>query len=581
INELIYANRLSGESGTRNVLLGGLAGLAYKTKNAKYKLNIMHLQNGENEAAILRLDNNDDARGQSGYIANSDNLEYGQRGLTNILLNGKHFTEDGSWTIDWRLSPTISRIDEPDIRKTAFTEIGARETFAAGAGGLPSRLWRNLEEVNLVGRIDLTKEFEINEEAAKFKFGFSQVNKERDYEILQYSVQFFGAQPTWTGNANEVLQPANTFPSGTIYYASGNTFPNPNEYNSTVSNTAGYASLEFTPLTKVKTVVGLRAEKFLQKHTGRDQRGEFDLVDAEVLDALDFFPSANIIYGVSEKQNLRVSYSRTIARPSFKELSFAQILDPASNRLFNGGLFPFEGEWDGNLRETLINNFDIRWEFFGDRAQLFSVSGFYKSFADPIELVRIPEQVTITEVQPRNVGDGTVFGVEVEFRKALDFLAEENSPWSVSGNLTLANSSIDRTPSEIRSREDNARTGQDIADTRQMAGQAPYIINAGLSYNNPDKGFDAGLFYNVKGPTLLIVGGGIFPDVFTEPFNSLNFNLNKNIGEEQRTSLNFKVSNLLGDVREEVFTGFEAENQLYTRFSPGISFGLGVKYSIY
>src|SRR5690606_9807179 len=120
------------------------------------------------------------------------------------------------------------------------------------------------------------------------------------------------------------------------------------------------------------------------------------LNNQKVLDAFDLFPSANLIYTLTEQQNLRLSYSRTIARPSFKELSFAQILDPITNRSFNGGLFTYK-DWDGNLTETRINNLDIRWELFMRNNQLLSLSGFFKSFDDPIELVRIPEQPTTTE----------------------------------------------------------------------------------------------------------------------------------------------------------------------------------------
>ena len=54
---------------------------------------------------------------------------------------------------------------------------------------------------------------------------------------------------------------------------------------------------------------------------------------------------------------------------------------------------------------------------------MISVSGFYKMFDNPIELVRIPEAQTSAEFQPRNVGDGTLLGVEFELRKNLEFLS--------------------------------------------------------------------------------------------------------------------------------------------------------------
>ena len=98
-------------------------------------------------------------------------------------------------------------------------------------------------------------------------------------------------------------------------------------------------------------------------------------------------------------------------------MSFAQILDPISGRTFNGGLFPYP-DWDGNLRETLINNFDVRWEMYGGRAQMVSLSAFYKTFDDPIELVRIQAAPTAIEYQPRNVGDGSILFVVADGESA-------------------------------------------------------------------------------------------------------------------------------------------------------------------
>ena len=578
-SELLAANIQDGAKGANNVLLGGLAGLAYKSSNHKLKLMAMHLQNGESSAGQFNVNNNSDAVGQSGFLAFANNLEYSQRGLTNVLLNGKHyFGDEGNWTVDWRISPTVSKIEEPDIRKASFT-IDNAPIFAAGAGGNPQRIWRFLDETNIVGRLDITNDLQLLGRDAKVKFGFSQVSKERDYSILEYTLQFFGSQPQWDGiDPNQVLTNNNLYPNGTIYYSSGNSNPNSNEYNSTISNTAAYASLEFAPTERLKAVIGLRGEKFVQRHTGRDITQRFVLNDDEVINSFDLFPSSNFIYTLNEQQNLRVSYSRTIARPSFKELSFAQILDPISGRTFNGGLFPYP-DWDGNLHETLINNFDLRWERYGSRAQMISLSAFYKSFDDPIELVRIQAAPTAVEYQPRNVGDGSVIGLELEFRKRLDFLAKEsNSDFDISGNITVVHSSIEMTEQEFNARENFAKAGESINRNRDMAGQSPYIINAGVSYRNVATGFDMGLFYNVKGATLIVVGGGLFPDVYSDPFHSLNFNLNKDIGD--RLSMNIKVSNILSSQRRETFRGFEAVNQIYTQFDPGINFGLGIKYAI-
>lgn len=583
--ELVSASRQNGILGSNNVLLAGMAGLAYKTKNSKYKLTLMHLQNGESKTGQFSTETFDDAIGRSDFVGVSDNLDYQQRSLTNLLLHGKHVNNDTGWELDWKLAPTISLLDDPDIRSTAFSVRGDEFIINAGEGGNPSRIWRNLEEINVNGRVDFAKDLKISQREAKLKFGGSYLFKERDYEILQFNIQFFGAQPVLTGDPNQLLEDDNLYPNGSVILNSGNGDPNPNEYNSTIDNAAAYASLEFEPAENLKAVVGLRAENYIQRHTGRDQSLRFVLEDEEVLNSLDLFPSTNFIYSLTENQNLRVSYSRTIARPSFKENSFAQILDPLTNRIFNGARFPFgedpvtgEFDWDGNIRETRINNFDVRWELFGTRAQNLSLSAFYKTFADPIELVRIPQAQASNEFQPRNVGDGQVFGVELEFGKALDFIGESFSKFSVNGNVTLVHSQIEVTDLEFNSRVGFEKEGETIERIRQMAGQAPYIINAGLSYNEPEAGLTAGLFYNVKGPTLTVVGGSLFPDVFSEPFHSLNFSINKSFG---RFSISVQAENILNDQRQEFFRGFNAADQIFTQFSPDRSFGLGLSYSIY
>ncbi len=585
--QMRYATIQNGQLGERSFLWGALGGIAYKSEFFKLRLTAMHLQNGVSRAAAFDIDNNGAAVGQSGYFALSDNLEYNQRALSNVLLNGTHVFESKGWEIDWRLSPTLSTSNDPDIRKTAFTltDDGQRYFFQAGAGGNPVRIWRDLSELNAIGKIDVTKSYTFNNEEAKLKFGGSHVYKDRDYEILFFDNQFSGSQPNWSGpTPDSVLQEQNIYPNGALYIQTGNLEPNPNAYNSNVNNTGVYVSNEFNPFSKLKAILGVRAENYVQRHTGRDQAfasgnsSGNNLENEKVLESLDFFPSANFIYSLNDRNNLRAAYSRTIARPSFKELSFAQILDPVTNRIFNGSLFEYS-DWDGNLVETRINNFDLRWELFLSGGQLFSVSAFYKQFDKPIELVRIPEAQTTTEFQPRNVGDGQLYGVELEFRKNLDFIAPALEFFNISTNVTLVQSQIDMSATEFRARKNFERTGETIEDTRQMAGQAPWVINAGFTYSNPEAGVDAGLFYNVKGQTLTVVGIGLYPDVFTMPFHSLNFSFIKRFGADRNTALDIKVSNILNDRVDAVFQSFLADDQFFSSINPGVGISLGLSHN--
>ncbi len=585
--ELVYATTQNGIQGRNNVLLGGLAGLSYKTTNSRYRFNLMHLQNGESASSQLNILNSDDAPGQSGYKAFSNNLEYGQRGISNALFEGDHLLSDGDWEINWKVSPTYSRIVDPDIRKTAFTIEAGDSSFEPGQGGNPSRIWRYLTEINAVGKVDVIRNHDLMDRKAKLKFGLSHVYKRRSYEIVRYDLNDGGNSIPLSGDPNEVLVDENLYPKGPFYYQPFqiNGAPNPNEYQSNVHYSSLYASEEFNPLPRLKTIIGLRGELYKQRHTGRDQDAAQDptqgnsLNNEVVLDEFNLFPSANLIFSLNENQNFRASYYRSIARPSFKELSFATILDPVSNRTFNGGLFKYPG-WDGNLISTLVNNFDIGWEYYMKPGEIVSVSLFYKAFRNPIEIVRIPEAPNGNDFQPRNVGDGELYGIEFQLSKSLEIISSALSKFNFSSNITLIESRIQMTDAEYNARLGAQKDGEVISNTRDMAGQAPFIINAGFTFDDEEKAISAGLFYNLNGRTLEVVGGQSVPDVYAEQFHSLNFTLNKALGKEKKASVNFKLTNILNDRRESLFRAFRANPEVFTAYSPGVTFSVGFTYSL-
>ena len=583
---LRYANKQKGAIGEYNVLIGTLAGIAYKTNHSKMRITLMHLQNGISRAGNFDINNNGEAVGQSGYIAASDNLEYNQRSLTNLLINGAIVKPKKNIEIDWRISPTLSLSNDPDIRKTAFTFEGDT-AFSAGAGGNPSRIWRSLQEVNIPSRLDITKNLTLFDEPSKLKYGLNNTFKARSYEILFFDMQFFGSQNWASADPQQILTNEQIYPNSPnrIYYQSGNNNPNPNEYRSNSNTAAAYISSEFSLNIRLKGILGLRTEHFIQRHTGRDQAfasGDINgknLQNEIVLHALDFFPSINFIYSLNENQNLRFSGTRTIARPSFKELSFAQIADPITNRIFNGSFFNYTA-WDGNLVETYVNNFDFRWEKYMNRGQMFSISCFFKNFSNPIEMVRIAEQQTSTEFQPRNVGRAIMIGTEIEWNASLSPLSKSLENIFFNGNITLINSSLTMSNVEYNSRKDYERTGEKTKATRQMAGQSPFVINSGLSYYGSKNRSNIGIYYNVKGPTLNIVGLGLFPDIYTMPFHSLNASFTSSFGNDGSNEMKLGLNNLLNDDNLHVYKSYQANDEIFSRYLPGFNLSLGLTFNL-
>jgi hypothetical protein len=576
-----------GNYGVIGVLWSGLAGFAIKTPHSKYRLSLLHLQNGESKAGIFDYTGSDQGSNFTGF---QHNLDYSERSLTNIFLSGKHTSGNSLWSLEWKLAPTLSRMKEPDSRFTRYIERGNNLVISTESG-FPERIWRDLEEINLAGLLNIAKEFDFMGNKSKLQFGGAYSYKERSFSILNYAFNIRNVP--LTGDPDELFLPENLWPVDSVV-TQGTTYEapfipvNPNEFDANARNIAGYASIDLSPAKKFKTIIGLRFEKFTQRYTGQNQLGTIVLDNEKLLDEIDFFPTLNLIYYLTEKQNLRLSYTKTIARPSFKELSYAEIFDPISGRVFVGGLFRDANDvagieyWNGNLVTTDIHNFDLRWEMFFADGQTVSLSGFYKKFIRPIEIVQYASQTG--SFQPRNVGDGDVTGAELEFRFSLGLLHQQLKNLSLNSNFTYSYSRIKLSKTEYDSRVENARTGQVIDEYRDMAGQSPFIINAGISYNGGEqgfwKGFEAGLYYNVQGKTLQYVGIVDRPDIYLKPFHSLNLNSNKILGKNDRLQVGMKIDNILNDTRESVFISYEADDQYFNRLYQGITFQLRASYSL-
>ncbi|TPV35923.1 TonB-dependent receptor [Paucihalobacter ruber] len=566
IFDLRFDRRQFGDLGQNNVLLSGLAGLSYKTNKAKYNFNVLHIQNGESQAALF----NQRTEISNDIDVNRDNLEYYERSITNILLAGKHTSEKSDFTTEWKVSPTFTSVNDKDIRLTTFILNPDGTTNISSDAGFPQRLWRELQEVNLVGKVDFTKKYNFLDNKASLKFGALGSYKQRNYDIFSYEVAFRNVNTTsFNGDPDAILAPDNIWTPQTNSgaFIRGN-FEPANSFESNQNTAALYVSNEFKLANKIRAIIGLRAEYFTTFFTGQNNAGTQVFDNEQTIDVLDLFPSANFIYEVNEKSNVRASYYRTTARPSFKELSVVQIPDLLTGIIFLGNI---------ELQPSYINNFDLRYEFFGEKAQMFAVSAFYKQFNDPIELVAF-SFVAPNQFTPRNSNEATVIGVEFEGRKNFNFIAESLKDLSLNVNVSLIQSEIEMPKGpgqEFESRQQFARNGEVIDDTRQLQGQSPFLVNVGLNYNNTNLGLETGMFFNVQGKTLEVVGFGRNPDVFTVPFNSLNFNFSKTFGQDQRSKVSFRAENILGAERISRYESFGGARENFSFRAPGTTFTLG------
>lgn len=549
----------NGPLGQNSVILSAMGGFSFKTSLSKYKLNILHIQNGESSAGIFdQTVNLNDSKELLKH-----NLDYTQRAITNILISGTHtFNEDSAWKLNWKLSPTKSSIKDKDVRTTSF-EVVDNGTFQIKENDKPTRIWRNLDELNLVGKLDLERKLKLFNNDSKLKFGTLGSFKKREYDIYSFRINVPDNMGILNnGNPDDLLKSSNLWSPNNIFgnhialYTNGGVEKGKN-YDANQLTLAGYSSIEFKIGIKLKSVIGIRAEKFIQKYSGENSGGTINYQDEKVIDKLDVFPSTNLIYSLKENSNIRFSYSKTTARPSFKEASIAEIFDPLSNMTFIGNI---------KLRPSYIDNLDLRFEIFGDKNELFAVSGFYKSFQDPIELSYY-ESAT-ENFQPKNLGNAKVFGLEFEMRKQI------SQAIGININASIIESKQEYGTSELNLRTNGLRVGESLGTYRRLQGQSPYLINSSIDYKD-ENGLITGLFFNMQGKTLEVVGTGFAPDVYTHPFESLNFNLSKKIGKNKNKTFTVKIENLLDSKKESYYESFKAVNRIFSFRDLGRTFSIG------
>jgi len=561
-------NRLqSGTIGGENIIASGLFGMTYKTTSSKVKFNALHIQNGESTSGRFRQL----TRFSDFVDFNKFNLEYNERAISNGILSGLHNLTDSNFKIEWTLSGTLAEVHDKDVRNSTFQD--EESVFSFQENTEPKRIWRTLDEYNLVGKIDFTKRFTFLKEDAILKFGLFSTVKERDFSIAQYSVSSnYTSERDWAnygGDPNQLFNPVNlispTNDRGTYINPQTTIRQDANIFNARQQNLAAYVSNEFNLSPKLKSIIGFRFENYQVFYTGENSQLGQVFNDEQIISKNNLFPSTNFIYSLTENKNLRLAYSLTTARPSFKEASIAEIYDPLSNLFFIGNI---------NIKPTYIDNFDFRYEAFGKDAQLLAMSVFYKNLKDPIEIGFVA--ASTSNYKPLNLENANVFGVELELRQKLSnwIPGLRNFNFNFNGSYIISDEKYSE--DELKLRTLGLREGETLGDSRPLQGQSPFLINAGIDYNHTEKGIRGGLYYNVQGKTLEVVGDGFYPDVYTMPFHSLNFNLIKQF--ENNTSLTLKVSNILEDSRESLFEGYGGSTEYFKLRHLGRTFSLG--YSI-
>lgn len=549
--------------GQQEALWGAVGNLTYKfAQHNKIGFTAIINHSGVSRARYLEGQKPSD---DPNLLLQTSVLQWVERQLASGQLKGEHYFEDLSkMKIEWVAAVSGSYQDEPDTR--FFTnsfypnlESPYNYTIEPSIYKVPARYYRYMNESNYFGRLDFTFDLGNRTHAPKLKVGGLGSYKNRDFteERIDYNWQF-SATTTYNGDVTDFLSDQNigTNYSGYnvnrtmgLYVQKPEKDNQRNSYTADQTIGAAYVMIDALAWEKLRIIGGLRYEYTQINSSSYDEQ-----VAPGYLQNNDILPALGLTWQVKDNMNIRLNYGRTLARPSFRELA------PYASENFAGG-----ETWIGNdsLQRTLIDNIDLRWEYFFGSGEVISFGTFYKKFTDPIEVVDNPKAQN-PELTWQNVDEATVYGTELDFRKRLDFW-EPLTDFLVGINFTYIYSEVSKDTAEYPFGE----------ATRPMFGQSPYIVNAYLVYDNRQLGLNVNLVYNVSGPKLMINVKGITPDIYAQPLNSLNLTVNKSIGEKWLIEL--RVKNLLNATYTESYQNFD---NIYRQFKLGTTFELGFKFSI-
>ena len=545
-----------GRLGIDQKFLNGLVGLTLNTKNAKYKLTGLYIQNGESTSIkgsySEYLENPYDGEGQT--------KSYVQRQVISYPLSAKWVLNDGNLNIDFKVAPTFVKSEDKDLKASIFGINNGVYRFSRNLVGFPSRIWRSLDENALNSRLNLKLKHSLGKINAQTEFGMFFLNKKRTFTSDYFETAYEGDTAQLNGNPNNLFNEYWTINNPTGAYVYG-AFQEENQYISENNKYGGFVLEELNFSEKFKAIFGVRLEKYIINYTGTTI-GNITFDNEEFINTTDFFPSANLIYSVNENRKFRVSVYRTTARPSFKELSSIVLYDPVLTTKFFG---------NPTLTPTYISNIDLRHERYSENGDFLALSLFYKNFQDPIEVQNYNRDPNLFWAD--NNEEAQVYGIELELRKKI--INTDKSALSFNLNASVIESRLILSEDEKATREFRIPEGETLKDYRQLQGQSPYLVNSSFTYVSKNSNSEFNLFYNVQGKTLELVGNDNVADIFSVPFNALNFVGKKKFGENNQQVITIQVNNILDDYRESQYEFFSLTPALYSQRRIGTTFQLG------
>lgn len=418
--------------------------------------------------------------------------------------------DTGPVVVDARYAFAAARRDQPDRREYV------QEPTEGGYALSQRASWNEVFTTDLVDRsreIGLDLRVPIREQG-RVQVGGLALRRERTSTTRRFTYNFQGSEGIdLYAPMEDVIVPENIGEEGDDdpgYLELEENTVNSDDYSAAQRLDAAYGLLDVPWHPRFSTLVGARFERSVQTVT------TFELFDtsqtpiAGELASSDVLPAATVTLGVGRDETpdqmlIRAGYGRTLSRPEFRELSEVAFYDYRSGRLLFG---------NPDLARATIDNVDLRWEWYPRPGESLSAGLFGKRFVDPIESVIAVSAVSGSVGTFENAASASNLGAEIDLRRRLfdDVWFTANGSW-IASRVDLSGSGGNQTSSE-----------------RPLQGQSPWVLNAQLSYENPDLRRNAALLYNAFGPRIVEVGTSGIPDTYELPVHRVDLVASQGFG---------------------------------------------------
>ena len=434
-------------------------------------------------------------------------MKWNRQYIINSTLKGEHqFLEGGALKLNWSAVISKAYSETPDN-----AEIFLQGTHLQTSGAA-TRRWEHNSDKDKAGYVDLSYKWQLDGGPVfDFSIGGMYRDKKRDSFFNEYTFD----SATGSKDPQYLGEDWNNFDEILITPRRYGNIGDPLNYDASEKVGAGYGMVKYT-YNKWELIAGVRVEHTNQGYVLKFPRD----VDPEGNQKYtDVLPSFHAKYNVHENANLRFSYARAINRPSFFEIVPYSIINE-----------DYKEKGNPDLKHTVADNVDLRYEFFPKSSEQFMVGLFYKNIQNPIEYGLINEGQD-TYYQPMNFGDATNLGVEVDIMKYFNW-------FGIKANYTYTHSKITTDKRIMEGSE--VRTQK---QSRPLFGQAAHVANLSLLFKSTKYGWEGQIAGSYTGKRLSDISNWYDNDIWEDGYFQLDVSVEKSF--KCGVNIFAKASNLL------------------------------------